>query len=77
MSIHDRRRKITVGISFVEEALADILQEAGRSLNESEVEDRTGVPRFYCGSFLERMERNGEVVNDRPGPGPNAWRLAR
>ena len=27
MNIHDRRRKLTIGISFIEEVIADVLRE--------------------------------------------------
>ena len=77
MNIHDRRRKMIIGVAFIEEVVSDVLREARKPLNETEIEKGTGLSDFYCRQILERMRGNGEVVNDRPDFGPNAWRLVR
>ena len=58
MSIHDRKRKIAIGIAFIEEAIADVLREAqeagiGRMSNR-QIRERVGLPE---------EERNRELLN--------------
>ena len=84
MSYHDRRRKVAVGVSFIEEAIADGLREAeaeGRvGLTRPQIMELIGFPEsdeswYAIRYFLGQMASAGEVVNDHPNPGPDRWRL--
>ena len=86
MPYHDRRRKVAIGISLIEQAIADALREAednGRTgLSRAEIRDLIGLPdtedwwstiRYFLGAMMIA----GEVVNDNRGPGRDMWRLSR
>ena len=84
MNIHERRRKMTIGISYIEEVVADVLREARDnsegSLNRQEVRHRAKFPSGTsdgeaCQYILSIMENRGEVVNYGAGPGPDSWSL--
>ena len=70
MNDHDRRRRVTIGISFIEEVISDVLREAQgtgdgwlttsdvrNSLNPPEFDDRPGW--HFCQDSLRLMERKG------------------
>ena len=83
MNIHARRRTVNIGLAYVAEAVADVLQEAQEKneggLVATIIEARSGLPQgawSTCQFVLHRLEQDGVVVNDHPGVGPGSWRLA-
>ena len=88
MNSHARRRKWLIGFSYIEEVIADVLQEARDNdlgvLDRTQIFTMAGFPReeddpgvyWACTGALRRMERRGEVVNENPSGGPDRWRLA-
>ena len=86
MNVHARRRKIKIGIAFIEDAIADVLTEAGEKgegpIRVRQIRERVGLPeedrnRHLLNSILAGMEINGEVI---PPPTDsyqqNRWELA-
>ena len=88
MNTYERRRRWSIGMSYIEEVVADVLREArDKELGVLErtqiyemagftkVEDDPGV-YWVCTGALRRMESRGEVANENPSGGPDKWRLA-
>lgn len=84
MPYHHHKRKVEMGISLIEQAIADALKEAqdnGRTgLTRREIRDLIGLPDTgdwwsTIHYFLGGMMIAGEVVNDNRGPGRDSWRL--
>ena len=84
MKPRDRRRRILVGLSFIEEVFADFLSEAKESgdgwlttsnirdgVNPTGYDDRPGW--HFCQDSLRLMETKGEV--ESKGIRPRRWRL--
>ena len=85
MNIHARRRTVNIGLAYLAEAVADVLQEAQDNneggLTAATVRERSGLPdNSYawdtCRFVLNRLEQDGVVINNSPSPNPGSWRLA-
>ena len=85
MPYHHHRRKVAIGISLIEQAIADALKEAQDSgqngLSRPQIRSLIGLPEtthwwWTVGYFMEGMMTTGEVVNDNRGPGRDRWRLS-
>ena len=83
MNIHARRRTVNIGLAYLAEAVADVLQEAldknEGGLAATTINARSGLPQSAwdtCQFVLHRLEQDGVVVNEQPGGGPGSWRLA-
>ena len=83
MNIHARRRTVNIGLAYLAEAVADVLQEAQDNneggLTAATIRARSGLPSNgyswdTCRFVLNRLEQDGIVVND--GLNPGSWRLA-
>ena len=88
MDKHERRRRMAIGIGFIEEVFYDVLKEArendkgtltrqefvrGSGLHIPDVDPRfDGQARRY---ILDVMAEKGQAVNDSPGGGADSWRL--
>ena len=85
MNVHTRRRNVRIGVAYIAEVLADVLQEAQdagkEGLTAVDVRDLTGCSEAdltwdVCIRVLYHMEKAGETKNDQPGGGAGSWRLA-
>ncbi len=83
MNVHARRRTVNVGIAYLAEAIAHVLQEAKDdnegTLSAATIHARSGLPStgyswHTCRFVLNRLDQDGIVVND--GQNPGSWRLA-
>ena len=82
MNKYERKRKAVTGLLLIQEAIADVLDEA-RTNNEGgltavAVEERIGgaFRNMIVLRVLHEMRDQGEVVNDHPTGGAGSWRLA-
>ena len=84
MNIHTRRRNVRIGVAYIAEVLADVLQDAKDNgeggLTAVDVRNRTGCSGTdltwkICIRVLNHMENVGEAVNDKHGHGPDSWHL--
>ena len=84
MNIHQRARRVSIGIQMIEEVLYDVLLEASEKgegpLNRPKIQQRAGFTSQHRHSFnstikniLDGMERRGEVVNLKSNQGPDQW----
>ncbi len=84
MDVHSRRRKMSIGISFIEDVFADVLREAKEKgdgwLTTSEIRDSVNPaghddrPAWtFCQDSLYLMKTNGEVESKETHP--RRWRL--
>ena len=85
MDAYERRRRMAIGLGFIEEVVYDVLIEAEEDgegvLTREEIRIRAEFPDAQfgwegCRYILGIMAEKDEVVNDSPGPGRDAWRLA-
>lgn len=82
MDIHARRRTINIGLAYLAEAVADVLQDAQDNdeggLAATTISARSGLPQggwSTCRFILDRLDFDGVAVNDQPGSGNGSWRL--
>ena len=88
MNMHERRKLLAEGMLAIQVVLYDVLQEAA-ARGESGLDRPTLLERSHFPPnkpskaedwhairyFQGLMSRDGIVVNDNPGHGPDAWRL--
>ena len=88
MEMYLRRRKVHAGIAEIADVIVDVLRDAeykgAGGLNTPEVmaacglDSEGGSPEWKAfGGVLEMMEKDGDVHNRTPGPGPSSWWLGR
>ena len=82
MNIHDRRRKLTIGISFIEEVIADVLREhsGDAPFSTKRVCDLVGFNEageyWLCYAALAHMKHKGEVSDKQTTKQAHKWVLA-
>ena len=83
MNSHERQRTFNIGLGFIQEAVADVLREAGENrLNTAEVGEGIADLSSYgrglyllCNGALRSMQANDEVVDEKINRN-HRWRLA-
>ena len=81
MNSHARRRKVTIGLAFIAEAVADLLEEAmvngEKGLAATEIAHQVCPGKHYYGvirGVLHSMQEQGEVINEG-NTSKGSWRL--
>ena len=85
MNAHARRRKVTIGLAYLEEVVTDVLQDEANQTGETgltaaQVRVRSGMPASQPSydivlGVLRLLSESGIAVDDQPGRGNGAWRL--
>ena len=86
MKDRTRQRKLDIGMTYLAEAILDVIKDEGRrtdgSVSTTRINKVLGFnanwEREMCRSVLVFMAENGEIVDENGGaPGAGMWRIVR